>query len=504
MRNLLLLINLLQCATTALAISVDDLVNVALARPHLADADALKLWSRVAASGASTYPYSVAMHGILLLRTGSIDDAVALLENVHRNGREDWVAASVLAGAYELVARRLIAHINGTAVTHVVDATSNAAASSPLVAALERVVSLLEAATAWRLRWLQRSKCGITQNGVRGGRDDATTPDEEASGDDVALACAASAGVTYPQLRYVRAPTLMYRGWGTDLQWLGRDAEARAAFSAGVAAGIGWVSPWARPVVPHVTILSDSPRPVFTEVSDACFAPVLRRFEAAIPDFISEFEAVWTGENTTSRATSKRRPKFVVESAGLHAEKRWRVLSFFVDGVIQPAACAAAPRTCAFIAAEPLASVRQGQSKFSVLSRGAHVLPHAGPSNARLRMHCTLRLFSAGSGAASLRVGMTTVQWEHGRCFLFDESFEHEVTTTTEVAASSAMDGGQGFVDDVRAVLIVDIANPLLASVDVFKRFGIGPSASSAAVDAYKSFHECQRMSTATGKVDGA
>ena len=49
----------------------------------------------------------------------------------------------------------------------------------------------------------------------------------------------------------------------------------------------------------------------------------------------------------------------------------------------------------------------------------------AAATSARLRMHCTLQLFRMG--AAALRVGRHRRLWKDGECFVFDESYEHEV-----------------------------------------------------------------------------
>ena len=64
-----------------------------------------------------------------------------------------------------------------------------------------------------------------------------------------------------------------------------------------------------------------------------------------------------------------------------------------------------------------------GSAYFSVLSPGARLRPHCGPSNARLRWHVGL---SIGSDAG-MRVGNRTRQWREGEALLFDDSFEHEV-----------------------------------------------------------------------------
>jgi len=63
-----------------------------------------------------------------------------------------------------------------------------------------------------------------------------------------------------------------------------------------------------------------------------------------------------------------------------------------------------------------------------------------------------------------MRVGDAAPRgWEAGRCFAFDEACEHEV----RFDAGSGEDGGGG-EDDDRIVLLVDIASPLLESLDEY------------------------------------
>ena len=63
------------------------------------------------------------------------------------------------------------------------------------------------------------------------------------------------------------------------------------------------------------------------------------------------------------------------------------------------------------------------RAQFSVLSPGAHILPHAGPTNERLAISLGL----AGVGDASIRCGSTWTKWEENQAVVFDDSFEHEV-----------------------------------------------------------------------------
>ena len=97
------------------------------------------------------------------------------------------------------------------------------------------------------------------------------------------------------------------------------------------------------------------------------------------------------------------------------------------------------------------------------MARGAHVLPHAGPSNARARIHCGLRV----PPGARMRVGDEVVRWKEGECFAWAEACEHEVW----------YDGDPGAPNTDRVVLIVDVPNALLADLGDY----LGAFAASAA-----------------------
>ena len=128
-------------------------------------------------------------------------------------------------------------------------------------------------------------------------------------------------------------------------------------------------------------------------------------------------------------------------------------------------------------------------------------------------MHCTLALAPAASaGVAELRVGPPEspgawVAWRPGRCFLFDEAVEHEVRMRKAAAQGEGAGLGASAPDSApavsssereaggvtaaalfedpaawpfRAVLIVDIANPLLEPLSAFREVGVAAGAWAA------------------------
>jgi len=113
------------------------------------------------------------------------------------------------------------------------------------------------------------------------------------------------------------------------------------------------------------------------------------------------------------------------------------------------------PITCALL--EELRSVpgvKLTGAMFSVLLPGAHLRPHCGPHNGRLKLHLALIVpESAPPRAPWMRIGVPgeVRGWRQGKCNFLDDSFEHEV-----VNAANA----------TRVVLEVIMKHPQLAEVD--------------------------------------
>ena len=149
----------------------------------------------------------------------------------------------------------------------------------------------------------------------------------------------------------------------------------------------------------------------------------------------------------------------------LVAKGQWSIMRLYFRGQKNESTCASVPQTCALIdeiatTMAPLSEV--GQVKFSVLPPGAHVLPHTGPSNLRLRLHLTLR---TTGDQYQLRIANESRSWRQGRAFVIDDSFEHEITSTAPVL------NGPPNIDKYRTVLIVDFCHPDLRPEDMQRAF---------------------------------
>jgi aspartate beta-hydroxylase len=107
------------------------------------------------------------------------------------------------------------------------------------------------------------------------------------------------------------------------------------------------------------------------------------------------------------------------------------------------------PRTSAVLDQIPLVRIRDHapETLFSVLSPGAHILPHRGVTNTRLVTHLPLIV----PPECAINVGGELHEWKEGRCVSFDDTFEHEAWNRS---------------DRTRVVVILDSWNPDLTEVE--------------------------------------
>jgi len=84
---------------------------------------------------------------------------------------------------------------------------------------------------------------------------------------------------------------------------------------------------------------------------------------------------------------------------------------------------------------------------YSVLTAGSHILPHHGVTNTRLVTHLALVV----PEDCAIIVGGETRGWQEGRCFTFDDTFEHEAWNRS---------------GKTRVVMLMDIWNPYLTEVE--------------------------------------
>ena len=225
---------------------------------------------------------------------------------------------------------------------------------------------------------------------------------------------------------------------GDVLQWTGRNAAANATFALGVARGV-WHHPQQRPshwvsglrARPWWTPAEANPHLVQKLLAPSALS-TLRRDGLAL-----------LGRGVRG-ATGSGASRFLPYQSAALAGGSWSDVTLALSGSRQPGA-SLAPRSYALYESlgEDATTMVTGSAYFSVLSPGARLKAHCGPTNVRLRIHVGL-LVAEGAG---LRVGNETRAWAEDEVLIFDDSFEHAVWNDS---------------NDTRLVFIVDVWHPQL------------------------------------------
>ena len=108
-------------------------------------------------------------------------------------------------------------------------------------------------------------------------------------------------------------------------------------------------------------------------------------------------------------------------------ETRWHQIPLWEVGSPTEAAFAFPDSIQAFFDTMPEV-LKYGRLLFSVLHPGVVIKPHVGPTNARLTVHCGVSI--PDDPDLHIRVDQSILFWENNECFVFDDSFEHEVIFT--------------------------------------------------------------------------
>lgn len=129
------------------------------------------------------------------------------------------------------------------------------------------------------------------------------------------------------------------------------------------------------------------------------------------------------------------------DQARISKGDNWKTFGFYVFGVRVDENCALCPRTAALLDALPTLQ----NAWFSILAPRFHILPHKGPSRAVVRAHLPL-IVPEDAENCWIRVKDDRYHWKVGECFVFDDTYEHEVRNDT---------------DERRVVLFLDFDRPM-------------------------------------------
>jgi hypothetical protein len=199
------------------------------------------------------------------------------------------------------------------------------------------------------------------------------------------------------------------------------------------------------------TVLGDPrQRPSFLYVPGLPVAPVFPRSALPFADWYEARAEAIAGElRSVVDSTGVQPFHYDVPEAQrgqLTAGGAWDAYFFYEDGVRIDAHHAECPQASAALAGLPLDHVRDHGPEvcFSIMRPGAHILPHRGVTNARAVLHLALEI---PADCALNLVGVEQVHWQQGRCFAFDDTYEHEAWNRS---------------GSTRAILLADIWNPYL------------------------------------------
>jgi aspartate beta-hydroxylase len=134
---------------------------------------------------------------------------------------------------------------------------------------------------------------------------------------------------------------------------------------------------------------------------------------------------------------------------GTNGQQAWQGFFFYRHGERRDDNAARCPHTAAVLDTLPIVRIREHAPEvlFSVLTPGAHILPHRGVTNTRLVTHLPLVV----PPDCALRVGGIDHVWEEGRCVVFDDTYEHEAWNRSDLT---------------RVVLILDTWHPDLTDAE--------------------------------------
>jgi aspartyl/asparaginyl beta-hydroxylase (cupin superfamily) len=178
--------------------------------------------------------------------------------------------------------------------------------------------------------------------------------------------------------------------------------------------------------------------------------PWLERIEAKTGEICRELLALLEERGRGFRPYVAFAPGEPVNQwAELNHSPRWSAWFLWEDGVRRDQNCARCPATTAALEALPLLDLPEKgpTAMFSVLEPRTRIPPHTGSNNVRTTVHLPL-VVPEGCG---FRVGAETRAWQVGTAFAFDDTIEHEAWNDS---------------DELRAVLIFDVWNPLLTEAE--------------------------------------
>lgn len=216
-----------------------------------------------------------------------------------------------------------------------------------------------------------------------------------------------------------------YQEFDSAVAALNDSKRARQVAQRLVDHGGFWVNCWQRP--PHfLPGLSSAPwhgaeNFEITRRLEQSSGAILEELRAAFPLQFTE-PSNWGLVGSAARGNERSEHDGALVGAG-----EWREIVLLGDSDACAENCLRFPETARVLQSLPevseAATLRLGESLFSMLTPGTRLRPHCGPTNMRLTCHLGLQI----PDGCTIRCGGEARSWEQGKCIVFDDSYEHEV-----------------------------------------------------------------------------
>lgn len=161
------------------------------------------------------------------------------------------------------------------------------------------------------------------------------------------------------------------------------------------------------------------------------FPAIKAEYDAYITKLVNRKD--WDDSDTTPGMSDVGGRPGALHDGGLTKSGKWKEVPLFANMSMKREYTDLFPELTRILQAHcgdatGLAFCGGGDVIFSVLTPGARLRPHCGPSNSRLTCHLGIDIPRSLKQGCRIRVANEPARgWEEGKCIVFDDSFEHEV-----------------------------------------------------------------------------
>ncbi len=238
------------------------------------------------------------------------------------------------------------------------------------------------------------------------------------------------------------------------MEFLNRQIAAERATVDAAAAGrwdeaVSIMAGKTQPYHSHCNQLYVPRLPAITFYDDGLF-PWIRELESRTDAIKAELQEMVASRSDEFVPYIQYRPGDPVNQWDkLNHSRNWSGFHLYQHGEPVPEHLTQCPRTVEALALVDAVGIAGlcPNAMFSALAPRTHIPPHTGETNARLVAHLPLVV----PDNCSYRVGYDWKKWKEGKCWVFDDTIEHEARNDS---------------DQLRVILMFDVWNPLLSQAE--------------------------------------